>query len=163
MTSSPRGAARRARRGSWRATSPSGLDSRSPRRGLQVGLSSLGIATPEGRANPIWAAGILALAGLYQLSPMKEACLSRCRQPMTFLMSHWDEGPWRMGLRLGTVCLGCCWALMLIGFAGGLASLGLMALGTVAMTAEKLASGTWLPRILGVACLVAAGFTLGGS
>ena len=60
-------------------------------------------------------------------------------------MAHWDDGPWRMGLRLGAVCLGCCWALMALAFAGGMANIGFMALGMALMTAEKLSRGRAVP------------------
>jgi predicted metal-binding membrane protein len=69
--------------------------------------------------------------------------------PVTFFMAHWDEGALRNGLRLGAVCLGCCWALMLLGFVGGVMSLGFMGLATVVMTLEKLHAGAWITRPLG--------------
>ena len=124
---------------------------------VQLALSSLGAL------DAAWlGAGLLLVAAGYQVSPLKEACLSRCRQPVTFLMQHWDEGPWRMGLRLGAVCLGCCWALMALGLVGGLMSLGFMALATVLMTAEKLSAGPWLSRGMAVACVGGAGWMIGG-
>ena len=128
--------------------------------GLAAGVqTALGDVT----AAPWMAATLLVLAATYQVSALKDACLSRCRAPLTFLMAHWDEGPWRMGLRLGAVCLGCCWALMALGLIGGAMSLGFMALATLAMTAEKLSRGRWLPRLIALACLAGAGFVLGGS
>lgn len=105
---------------------------------------------------------LLILAGAYQFSALKEACLSKCRQPLTFFMQHWAEGPMRMGLRLGAVCLGCCWALMALGLIGGTMSLGFMALATLLMTLEKLTSGDFLPRAIGLACFAGAGFLIGG-
>lgn len=77
-------------------------------------------------------------AGLYQFPALKEACLSQCRAPFTFFMTHFEEGPWRNGLRLGLVCLGCCWALMLLAFVGGVMNLAFMGLATVIMVLEKL-------------------------
>jgi predicted metal-binding membrane protein len=83
--------------------------------GLQMGLYGLGLISAFGDSLSVWlSAGLLLVAGLYQFSPVKEACLSKCRAPLTFFMAHWDEGPLRNGLRLGLVCLGCCWALMLV-------------------------------------------------
>lgn len=128
----------------------------------QVALSGAGLLDAAGVARPWLAALLLALAGLYQFSPLKAACLSRCRAPLTFLMAHWAEGPWRMGLRLGAACLGCCWALMLLAFVGGMASLGLMALGTLLMAAEKIDAGPRLTRLVGIACLLGAGYCIGG-
>jgi predicted metal-binding membrane protein len=130
--------------------------------GFAALAASAQVALPMGPA-PWIAAALLGGAGAYQFSPLKDACLSRCRRPLTFFMAHWDEGPWRMGLRLGATCLGCCWALMALGLIGGAMSLGFMALATVLMTAEKLSRGTWLSRGIGLACLVGAGFVLAGT
>ncbi|MEP3345218.1 MAG: DUF2182 domain-containing protein [Litoreibacter sp.] len=105
--------------------------------------------------------GLLILAGLYQFSTMKEACLSKCRQPMTFFMQHFDEGPWRNGLRLGLVCLGCCWALMLLAFVGGVMSVAFMGLATVIMVVEKLPDlGRHVTKPLGAALLMAGAWVL---
>ncbi len=124
---------------------------------VQLGAARLDIAAAS------WLApGLLIAAAAYQVSPLKAACLSRCRQPLTFFMQHWDEGPWRMGLRLGAVCLGCCWALMALGLIGGAMSLGFMALATLLMTLEKLTSGDAVPRAIGLACLLGAGYLIGG-
>ena len=72
-------------------------------------------------------------------------------------MQHWDEGPLRMGIRLGAVCLGCCWALMLLGFVGGVMSLGFMALATVIMVFEKLPDlGRYVSKPLGVILIMSA-------
>ncbi|SFI35330.1 Predicted metal-binding membrane protein [Jannaschia pohangensis] len=111
---------------------------------------------------PLLAAALLILAGGYQFSPLKDACLSKCRMPLTFFMGHWNDGPFRMGLRLGATCLGCCWALMALGLIGGAMSLGFMALATGLMTLEKLSRGALVPRAIGLACLVGAGFLIGG-
>jgi predicted metal-binding membrane protein len=106
-------------------------------------------------------AGLLAVAGGYQFSPLKEACLAKCRAPLTFFMQHWDEGAWRNGLRLGLVCLGCCWALMALAFVGGVMNLAFMGLATVIMVIEKLPeAGRWLTRPLGTALLAGGAWTL---
>lgn len=94
--------------------------------------------------------GLLAMAGAYQFSPLKEACLRRCRAPLSFFFAHWQEGPFRNGLRLGIDCLGCCWALMLLAFVGGTMSLIFMALAMALMTFEKLPHmGNQITRPLG--------------
>ncbi len=99
-------------------------------------------------------AGLLALAGIYQFSPLKDACLAKCRMPLGFFMSHWEEGAWRNGLRLGAVCLGCCWALMLLGFVGGVMNIAFMGLAMVLMALEKLPEiGRWITKPAGVALL----------
>ena len=125
--------------------------------GLQLALARVG-----GLAHPALAPALLVLAAGYQVSTLKEACLSKCRQPLTFFMSHWAEGPWRMGLRLGATCLGCCWALMALGLIGGAMSLGFMALATLLMTAEKLSRGVLVPRAIALGCLAGAGYLTGG-
>jgi predicted metal-binding membrane protein len=88
---------------------------------------------------------LLILAGLYQFSALKEACLSKCRAPLAFFMQHWGEGPFRNGLRLGAVCLGCCWALMLLAFVGGVMNIAFMGLATLVMALEKL---TWIGAVI---------------
>ncbi len=128
--------------------------------GAQLALFRAGLLDPLGQsASALLSAALLAVAGLYQFSALKEACLSKCRMPLTFFMQHWDEGPWRNGLRLGLVCLGCCWALMALAFVGGVMNLAFMGLATVLMVLEKLPEiGRWITRPLGVALLGAAGW-----
>lgn len=125
----------------------------------QVGLARAGAVAADGRAVP-WATVVLLLAaGLYQFSPLKSACLSRCRQPLTFFLEHWRPGAataFGMGARLGGLCLGCCWALMLLGFVGGTMNLAWMGAATLFMTLEKLPDlGAYLTKPAGVALLVA--------
>ena len=125
---------------------------------LQLVLFQMDLLTAFGdsRSN-LLSAVLLTGAGLYQFSTLKEACLSKCRRPLTFFMQHWDEGPLRNGVRLGLVCLGCCWALMLLGFVGGVMNIAFMGLATILMVLEKLPEiGRWLTRPLGVALLAAA-------
>jgi predicted metal-binding membrane protein len=79
-------------------------------------------------------------AGVYQLTPLKNVCLSKCRSPLGFLLGSWRDGPTgglRMGLRLGAWCLGCCWALMLALFALGIMSIGWMAVIAALIAIEK--------------------------
>ena len=127
--------------------------------GLQMGLYGLGLVSAFGDSLSAWlSAGLLLIAGLYQFSPVKEACLSKCRAPLTFFMAHWEEGPLRNGVRLGLVCLGCCWALMLLAFVGGVMNIAFMGVATLIMVIEKLPQyGRVLTRPLG-AVLIIAGF-----
>lgn len=105
----------------------------------QVLLYRVGLIGALGQSQSVLFTAVLLLgAGLYQFSDLKEACASRCRAPLAFFMQHWDEGPWRNGLRLGLDCLGCCWALMLLGFVGGTMNLAFMGLAMVLMALEKL-------------------------
>jgi predicted metal-binding membrane protein len=126
----------------------------------QMALFGAGLIDPFGSSlSTALSAGLLALAGAYQFTPLKEACLSKCRAPMMFFLQHWEEGPLRNGLRLGAVCLGCCWALMLLAFVGGVMNLAFMGVATVLMVLEKLpAIGRWLTRPMGGALLAAAVF-----
>lgn len=109
--------------------------------GLQWLFHGLGWLTPMmDAANPVVSGLILALAGIYQFTPWKAACLNHCRTPMGFLLSHGRPG-WRGGLRLGLhhgrYCLGCCWAEMLVMFAVGVMNLPWMAGITLAIVAER--------------------------
>lgn len=124
----------------------------------QVLLLRAGLLDPLGTSvSTALSAGLLAVAGGYQFSRLKEACLSKCRAPLTFFMQHWDEGALRNGVRLGLVCLGCCWALMLLGFVGGVMNIAFMGLATLLMVVEKLPDiGRWLTRPLGAALLAGA-------
>ena len=126
--------------------------------GLQMALFSAGLVSALGDSLSLGlSAGLLLLAGLYQFSPVKEACLSKCRAPLTFFMAHWEEGPLRNGLRLGLVCLGCCWALMLLAFVGGVMNIAFMGLATLIMVIEKLPQyGRILTRPLGAALVLTA-------
>ena len=97
--------------------------------------------------------GLLFLAaGLYQFTPVKLACLRLCRSPLDFVVNHWRDGPGgalRMGLTHGLYCLGCCWILMLLLFAGGVMNLLWVTCLAVVVLAEKLAAGPWIGRIGG--------------
>jgi predicted metal-binding membrane protein len=101
----------------------------------------------------------LLLAGAVQFSPLKNACLTACRNPVGFLWQHYRRGTagaWRLGLRHGLSCLGCCWALMLVMVATGLGSLVWMVGLTVVMVIEKTAPrGARLVVPVGIVLLVA--------
>ena len=87
-------------------------------------------------------ATLLIGAGVFQLTPLKERCLTECRNPLQFVWRRYAPGvgaAWRLGLAHALFCVGCCWALMLVMFALGMESLALMAIITGVMVAEK----TW--------------------
>lgn len=111
--------------------------------------------------SPAVGATLLFIAGLYQLTPIKLTCLRTCQSPLGFLMSRWRNGlsgAFHMGLQHGAYCVGCCWALMLLLFAGGVMNLTVIAALTVFVAFEKLAPfGVHGARIGGVA-LIVAGF-----
>jgi predicted metal-binding membrane protein len=86
-------------------------------------------------------AGVIVAAAIYQVTPLKQACLVKCRSPMMFLAERWRHGRvggLELGARHGAWCLGCCWALMAALFAVGVMSLGWMALIAAFIAAEKL-------------------------
>lgn len=86
------------------------------------------------------AAGVLIGAGVFQLTPLKDACLKACRNPGAFLLAHYRRGAraaFVIGRDHGLFCLGCCWALMLVAFAAGVANLAWMAVMTLVMVFEK--------------------------
>ncbi len=87
---------------------------------------------------------VLAAAGVFQFTPLKDACLRACRLPSNFLVRYYRRGPaaaFSLGTRHGLFCVGCCWALMLIGFAAGFANLWWMAALTALMIFEKTSRG----------------------
>jgi len=111
---------------------------------------------------PLVAAGLLMVAGAYQLTPLKEVCLEKCRSPIGFFLANWRAGrvgAVRMGLHHGLFCIGCCWMLMLIMFVGGAMSVITMALLSAFILAERvLPAGPWVARLPGVALIVWGGY-----
>jgi predicted metal-binding membrane protein len=97
---------------------------------------------------------ILLVAGIYQWLPIKNACLAHCRSPLGFLTHEWRDGvlgAFIMGLRHGTFCVGCCWALMFLLFAAGVMNLVWVAAIALFVLAEKVVrQGPWFSRWSGV-------------
>lgn len=129
----------------------------------QWGLDEAALLSPMMvSTSPLLGAGLLAAAGIYQLTPWKNACLSHCRSPFAFFQQHWRAGrfgAFRMGVRHGAYCLACCWALMLLLFFGGVMNLMWIAAITVFVLLEKAAPfGRFAAKITGgVMIVVAAG------
>jgi predicted metal-binding membrane protein len=125
----------------------------------QWGLEQAALLSPAMASTSATLAGSLLIAtGVYQFTPLKEACLRSCRSPIEFLSAHWRQGPLVMGLRHGVYCLGCCWALMLTLFVGGVMNLAWIAGLALFVLAEKVApAGNWLGRIAGVALIAWGG------
>ncbi len=126
----------------------------------QVLLSRLDVIRHDGASGSPWfSAGLLGAAGLYQLTSWKRRCATECVAPMTFFLRHWRDGmvgAARMGVRHGLSCVGCCWALMLLAFVGGVSNIWFMVLGAGLMGLEKLpAVGARLTIPLGVLLLAA--------
>lgn len=124
-----------------------------------------GGTSPPG-ALPVLAISVLAAAAAYQLTPLKLQCLRRCRSPRTFLLEHWHglhvgRDAVLLGIRHGLYCLGCCWALMLVMFAVGAASVLCMLALTGLMVFEKnLSRGSLVPRLAGAALALPAAWQL---
>jgi predicted metal-binding membrane protein len=116
-----------------------------------------------GRTGPLLGAALLVTAGVFQRSALKEVCLSQCRTPLSFVLTGWRDGvggAFMMGLRHGAYCVGCCWALMLLMFVGGVMSLIWMGGLALFMLVEKVvADGRRFSRRSGL-LLVAAGLSL---
>ena len=128
---------------------------------LQVELIAAGWIDEMGvSARPWLTAALLAGVGTYQWLPAKRACLDHCRSPVQFLVEAYRpgaSGALVMGVRHGLYCLGCCWALMLLLFVGGVMNLLWVALIAAVVFVEKLlARGEWLRRAIGLAALGAA-------
>lgn len=106
----------------------------------------------------------LLLAGVYQLTPWKAMCLRQCRSPLAFIMQRWRNGVGgavRMGLEHGVYCLGCCWALMLLLFAGGVMNLTVIVGLTAIVLLEKIGrAGVQTSRVLGAAMIGAGAWFL---
>ena len=130
---------------------------------LQWGLQSVGLVSGMmAVASRPLAGAVLILAGLYQLTPLKGACLRHCQHPLMFLMHHWKPGAagaLRMGAEHGGYCLGCCWILMGLLFVGGVMNLIWIAGIAVYVGVEKFAAGRrWVTTGLGLALTVAGGW-----
>jgi predicted metal-binding membrane protein len=112
-------------------------------------------------------AGIILLAaGLYQLTPIKRACLRYCQNPLLFLSQYWQPGALgalRMGFRHGSYCVGCCWFLMGLLFVGGVMNLVWIAAVAIYVGLEKMvARSRWLSSAVGAGLIVAGGIVLAG-
>jgi predicted metal-binding membrane protein len=131
---------------------------------LQAGLQHYLLLDPMMAAsNQSLSALLLAAAGLYQLTPLKDRCLSRCREPLAFFITHWRPGvagALRMGMSHGAYCVGCCAGLMLLLFAAGVMNLAAVATIAASVLVEKLLpAGRLTARLAGLALLAIAAAT----
>ncbi|MDE2410407.1 MAG: DUF2182 domain-containing protein [Sphingomonadales bacterium] len=121
----------------------------------RIGMITAGSLVLQSR---MLSGAVLIAAGLYQLGPLKNACLRHCQSPAQFLTRQYRPGPggaFRMGLLHGAFCLGCCWLLMALLFVGGIMNLAWIALLTTIVAAEKLLPfGRLVARIGGGALLI---------
>lgn len=132
--------------------------------GVQWLLHDAALLSPEMAASsPRVGGAILIAAGAYQMTRWKAACLTHCRSPLGFLMTNWRNGKtgaFRMGLRHGTYCLGCCWALMCVLFAVGVMNLAWVAALTVVVCLEKIGPAGMMTARAAAAALVCFGALL---
>ena len=120
---------------------------------IAAGAQSL-LAGPAMTIGGVARAALLIAAGLYQLSPLKSACLRQCRSPAQFLSRHWKpgtSGALRLGAAHGAYCVGCCWLLMALLFVGGVMNFAWIAALAALVAVEKLARrGALLGRAAGL-------------
>lgn len=126
---------------------------------LQAALEHAALLTPMmASASKPLSGALLVAAGIYQLTPLKDVCLGKCRNPVQFLMSHWRSSPsgaLRMGVAHGGYCLGCCWTLMLLLFVVGVMNLAWVALIAAFVLVEKLfPAGRLVSRLSGAALIL---------
>ena len=128
---------------------------------LQWGLERAALLSPMMVAStPYLGALLLIGAGVYQLTPLKRACLTHCRSPLVVLMHHWRRGlagAIRMGLEHGSYCIGCCWFLMALLFVGGVMNLLWIAAISIFVLLEKVVPRGELVAVAAGALLIAAG------
>lgn len=106
------------------------------------------------------AGAFLVAAGVYQLTPLKRVCLSRCRSPLSFMLSYWRDGrrgAFNMGLRHGLYCVGCCWVLFLLLFPIGVMNVAAMVAVAALVFAEKALPGGERVALVAAGILVAYG------
>ena len=124
---------------------------------VQLALGVAGLLPPEG-PSPAAAGAVLIAAGTFQFAPLRQACLTHCRNPLSYLLARWHGGPpsaFRLGVKHGAYCVGCCWLLMLTGLAVGLMNLAWMAVVTAVVAIEQSApGGAWVGRVFGAALVV---------
>ncbi len=124
----------------------------------QWGLHHATLVDAMGASTSRWlAGGVLVAAGVYQFTPLKEACLGRSRTPLGFLLSEWragSRGALVMGIHHGTLCIGCCWALMALLFVLGVMNLWWIALVATVVLIEKVTRRDAIPRLVGSGLLV---------
>ncbi len=109
-------------------------------------------------ASGLFSGAIFIGAGVYQFSALKHACLTQCQRPFPFFFAHWattPRGVFRLGVKQGLYCLGCCWAMMLVMFAVGVMNVIWMAALGMVMTVEKIGTGRRFTHFVGVALIVA--------
>src|SRR5215210_3507496 len=123
--------------------------------GAQWGFHHISLLSPMmAITSPVVGGVLLMVAGIYQWTPLKHACLSKCRSPLGFVLNEWREGRWGallMGLKHGVYCTGCCWSLMALLLVAGVMNLLWVAAIAGFVLLEKVApAGDRLGRVAGV-------------
>lgn len=125
----------------------------------QFALTRAAVLNPSmASASGLFSGAVFIVAGVYQFSALKHACLRQCRSPFPFFFTNWattSAGVFRLGVRQGLFCLGCCWAMMLVMFAVGIMNVVWMAGLGIVMTLEKLGSGKRFSYAIGVLSVLA--------
>jgi predicted metal-binding membrane protein len=133
---------------------------------LQLQLQAMALLSPGmASSTDVFAAGLLIAAGIYQWTPLKRSCLRYCQSPLQFIQRHGGfradaPGALALGTRHGAYCVGCCWALMLLLFAGGMMNLlWVAAIAGLVLLEKLLPFGPSIARTAG-ALMVASGLVL---
>lgn len=131
----------------------------------QWGLTSLALLDRAmASVSALFAGSVFLVAGLYQFSSLKHACVTACQRPMPFFLANWattPSGVFRLGLRQGLFCLGCCWTLMAVMFAVGAMNIVWMTALGVVMLIEKVSTSVRFSRAIGAALLAVGAVTIG--
>jgi len=122
---------------------------------LQMALTRVALLDPSmASTGTLFSGAVFVAAGAYQFSALKHACLTRCQQPTPFFFANWSDQSrdvFRLGVRQGLYCVGCCWAMMLVMFAVGAMNIVWMAALGCIMAAEKIATTSRFSRLIGAA------------
>ena len=125
----------------------------------QYALTRAALLDPSMAAvNGLFSGAIFIVAGVYQFSELKHACLRQCRSPFPFFFTNWattTRGVFKLGLRQGLFCFGCCWAMMMLMFAVGVMNVVWMAALGIVMTLEKIGTGKRFTYAIGVLSIAA--------
>ena len=121
---------------------------------LQILFANLKLVDDFGQSTNLWLNAILLLiAGIYQFSSLKNACIKKCRSPLTIFLEKWTNNTFnglKLGIFYGVFCVGCCWALMSLAFVGGIMSLAWMTASMLLMTIEKFPDiGKYISKPIG--------------
>jgi predicted metal-binding membrane protein len=126
---------------------------------VQWSLESMaGLSPMLASASVVLGGSLLLAAGIYQLTPLKQACLNHCRSPLQFILTRWRvgaKGAFRMGFEHGAYCVGCCWFLMGLLFFGGIMNLyWITGLAVFVLLEKTIPAGHWVSHLVGIVLIV---------